>query len=62
MAIIYHNDHYKVPKGKSVFIFLETLGLMLLFLATGIIFILKNCTMGLIMTFDQREEKKMKHV
>lgn len=62
MIIIYHNDHYKVPKGKNVFIFWETLGLMLLFLAAGIIFTLKNCTMGLIMAFGQREEKRMKRV
>lgn len=61
IAIIY-NDHYEVLKGKNVFIFLETLGLMLLFLAAGIIFTLKNYTTGLMMIFGQRKEKKVKHV
>lgn len=59
-AVIYHNDHYEIPKGKNVFIFLETLGLMRLLLAAGIIFTLKNCTTGLMMIFGQRKERKNK--
>lgn len=46
MAIIFHNDHYEVSKGKNVFIFLETLSLMLLFLAAGIIFAMKKLYCG----------------
>lgn len=51
MAVLFHNDHYEVPKGKNVFIFLETLSLVLLFLAADIIFALENYAAGLMIEF-----------
>ena len=62
VSVLFHNDHYEVPKGKNVFIFLETLSLMLLFLAAGIIFALKNYAAGLMMVFGEKKEIKIKHI